>query len=496
MLKELSLLLSLLAAVMSDSSTRTAPSLRRRGSHRGRPSMLHGIVTSPRQSKYLKVIGADDFRNLANFDRPRLFFNSSQTFQSIQGFGYSLTGGSAQHLMGMDTESRKALLRELFEELNINTLRLPIGSSDLDADPFSYDDLPDGVSEDRELWYFSMDRDRQYRIPVLKEIVKIQPNLELWATPWSAPSWMKDNNSTIGGSLSPPYYETYAKYLVKYLQEMTTEGLPIHSLTVQNEPVNDHNNPSMLMTASDQGIFIRDFLTPAMVDAGIATWDGTTFTSDTKIILFDHNADRIDYPLDILNDATIKPFVGGSAFHMYSGDISALTQVHMAHPDKDIHFTEQWVSNEGDAEDDLLWHAQNILIGGLKNFARTVLEWNLSSNPDLTPHTDGGCTKCLGAVTIDGSSVTRNTAFYVVAHASQFLVPGSTRITSYWDSDTSSTTMESSIDHVVFLTPDGKIVLLLANRGYEDTVIDIADRADGLHATLQARSLTTLVLKT
>lgn len=487
-----SLLLALFMVFLSDAS-----SLLRRRCKEG-PS-VSGVTTCPSRKEFFKDVNidadADDAVRISKIlDQPILRFNFSQTFQSIQGFGFTLTGGSAYHLMGMSAENRTALLEELFGDLNINTLRLSIGSSDLDVGPFSYDDLPDNVTEDLGLQYFSMYRDQQYCIPVLKEILKIQPNLQLWASPWSAPSWMKDNQSTVGGSLLPKYYQTYAKYLVKYLQEMAAEGLPIHTVTIQNEPLNDHNNPSMVMTASEQGTFIRDFLVPTMVDARIATWDETTFKSATKIVLYDHNADRIDYPLDILGDKTVKPFVEGSAFHMYGGDISALSQVHEAHPDKNIHFTEQWVSSEGDFEGDLLWHACNVLIGGLRNFAQTVLEWNLSSNSQLTPYTEGGCSKCLGAVTIDGSSVQRNTAYYIVAHASRFLLPGSIRVASYWDNNTSGTDMES-IDHVVFTTPDDNVVLLLSNRGYDDMVIGIPRRAGELQVTLRARSLTTFFLE-
>src|SRR6185312_1752983 len=169
---------------------------------------------------------------------------------------------------------------------------------------------------------FSLAADETAMIPVLKQILQINPSIKLLATPWSAPAWMKDNGSTIGGSLRPAYYSVYANYFVKYIQGMKAEGLNIFAVTPQNEPLTPNNNPSLVMTASEQASFIKNNLGPAFAAAGI----------DTKIITYDHNCDRPDYPLYVLSDADARKYVDGSAFHLYGGDISALSQVHFAWP--------------------------------------------------------------------------------------------------------------------------------------------------------------------
>ena len=262
--------------------------------------------------------------------------DEAKTYQSLDGFGYTLTGGSAQHLMRMTAPARAALLRELFAtdstNIGVSYLRVSIGASDLNERVFSYDDLPAGQT-DPDLARFSLAPDRAEVIPVLRQILAIQPALKIMGSPWSAPVWMKDNQDSRGGSLEREWYGAYARYLVKYVQGMKAEGIPIDAITVQNEPLHPGNNPSMFMPAAEQAEFIRDHLGPAFKAAGLTT----------KVICYDHNADRPDYPISVLNDPRAKPFVDGSAFHLYAGRIEALSQVHDAHPDKHLYFTEQWI---------------------------------------------------------------------------------------------------------------------------------------------------------
>ena len=199
---------------------------------------------------------------------------------------------------------------------------------------------------------------------------------------------------------------------------MKAEGIRIDAITVQNEPLHPGNNPSLLMQAPEQAEFIKNHLGPAFKQAGL----------DTKIIIYDHNCDRPDYPISILNDAEARKYVDGTAFHLYAGKIDAMSTVHEAHPEKNLYFTEQWIGAPGNLRGDLAWHTRELTIGATRNWSRTVLEWNLAADPRYQPHTPGGCSSCLGAVTIDGDTVTRNPAYYIVAHASKFVRPGSVRI--------------------------------------------------------------------
>ena len=376
--------------------------------------------------------------------------NPDQTYQVMDGFGYALTGGSALHLFNMSSAVRKQILTELFEttdkNIGVSYLRVSIGASDLDTKVFSYNDLPSGQT-DPDLLQFSLAEDRKHLIPVLKEILAINPNIKIMGSPWSAPVWMKTNKSSIGGSLHAQYYNSYANYFVKYIQGMKDEGITIDAITVQNEPLHPGNNPSMLMTAADQTAFIKGSLGPAFHNAGI----------NTKIIIYDHNADRIDYPLSILSDPEARNYIDGSAFHLYGGQISSLSQVHNAHPDKNLYFTEQWTGVHGIFADELKWNIRELTIGASRNWCKTVLEWNLAADQNQEPHTPGGCTECLGAITIQGDQVTRNVAYYITAHASKFVRPGSKRIESNYFSE---------LPNVAFLTPSGNVVVIVFNNSF------------------------------
>ena len=371
------------------------------------------------------------------------------TYQSMDGFGFTLSQGSASHLLSMSDSARQSILQELFgsgeNDIRISYLRLAVAASDLNAFPFSYNDLKDPKGTDPTLSQFSLSYDTLNVLPILKQILAINPKVTLMASPWSPPTWMKDNRDTRGGSLLPQFEASYAQYLVKYIQEMGKRGFTIDALTIQNEPLHPGNNPSLLMLPEQQARFIGQHLGPAFQKAGIKT----------KIIGYDHNADRPDYPITVLSDPLANPFIDGSAFHLYGGQIEALSEVHRAFPDKYIYFTEQWVGSPGNMEGDIAWHIKNLIIGAPKNWAKTVLEWNLSSNLELTPHTDrGGCDRCLGAITIDGDAVTRNPAYYVIAHASKLVDPGSYRIGS---------SMPEGLSNVAFLRTDGKQVLIVHN---------------------------------
>jgi glucosylceramidase len=431
-------------------------------------------VTQTNQSKLLQKQADLHFGTLAN-QYPFIDVDSTQTFQVIDGFGYTLTGGSATLINQMSENSKSAVLQELFstnnESIGISYLRLSVGSSDLNASVFSYDDMPSGQT-DSNLQYFNIDPDRTDLIPVLKKILAINPSIKIIATAWSAPSWMKTNSNTVGGSLKPGYFSVYAKYYVKYIQAMMAEGIHIDAITPQNEPLNPNNNPSMVMSAADQLSFIKNDLGPALQAAGL----------DTKIVAYDHNCDVPEYPLAILSDIDARKYVDGSAFHLYAGDISALSRVHNAYPDKNLYFTEQYTASTGEFAGDLKWHLSNVIIGSMRNWSRSALEWNLANDPSYNPHTPGGCTTCKGALTINGNVVARNVAYYIIAHASKFVEPGSVRIAS---------NITSGLQNVAFKTPSGKKVLIVENDGNQIMTFNIRFNGKWITTALAAGAVAT-----
>lgn len=408
---------------------------------------------------------------------PTITVDTTQTYQEIDGFGYTLTGGSATLINTLSQTKQDELLKELFltdgSNIGVSYLRISIGASDLSAAPFTYNDLPAGQT-DLTLQHFNLDKEQTDFLPVLKKIVALNPAIKIMGSPWSPPTWMKTNNSFVGGSLKPEYYAVYAQYFVKYIQAMKAEGITIDAITIQNEPLHPGNNPSLLMYANEQADFIKNHLGPAFQSASI----------NTKIIIYDHNADRPDYPISILNDAAAKQYVDGSAFHLYGGDISALTQVKNAHPDKNIYFTEQWVGAPGNFAGDLKWHIETLIIGATRNWSRNVLEWNLAADPNNDPHTQGGCTECLGAITIGNSNVTRNVAYYIIAHASKFVRPGSVRI---------ATGNLNDLPNVAFKTPGGKKVLIVLNRSSGIQTFNIKFKGKIVKSTLNSGSVGTYI---
>jgi glucosylceramidase len=403
--------------------------------------------------------------------------DTSTSFQTMVGFGYTLTGGSAVLINQLNASVKASLLNELFgketNSIGISYLRISIGASDLDSVVFSYNDLGPGEI-DINLEKFSLAPDRANLIPLLKEILAINPSIKILGSPWSPPTWMKDNNNSKGGSLLPQFYSVYANYFVKYIQQMKDEGITIDAITPQNEPLHPGNNPSMFMTAAQQAEFIKNHLGPAFQSKGIGT----------KIIIYDHNADRPDYPIEILNDAAAKQYIDGSAFHLYGGDISALSQVRNAHPDKHIYFTEQYTAADGNFEGDLEWHIKNLIIGAPRNWSRNVLEWNLANDPNFKPHTPGGCNTCKGALTIGNNSVTRNVSYYIIAHASKFVPHGSIRIAS---------NIPGSLHNVAFKTPEGKKVLIVLNEGNTNISFNIKFNNRFASTSLPASSVGTFV---
>jgi len=405
---------------------------------------------------------------------PNIDVDTTQTYQTIDGFGYTLTGGSAYVINLLNATDKNKLLKELFgndsTSISISYLRISIGASDLNANVFTYDDMPSG-QVDMNLANFSLSPDNTDLIPLLKEIIAINPSIKIIATPWSAPVWMKDNGSFVGGSLQSQYYKVYAQYFVKYIQQMKANGITIDAVTPQNEPLNPGNNPSLVMTAQQETDFIKNNLGPAFQAANISA----------KIICYDHNCDRPDYSITVLSDAAANPFVYGSAFHLYAGDISALTQVHNAFPGKAVYFTEQYTSSTGSFGGDLKWHLKNVVIGSMRNWSKTALEWNLANDPTFNPHTNGGCDQCKGALTI-GGTITRNVAYYIIAHASKFVPPGSVRIGS---------NVSGSLQTVAFKTPADKKVLIVENDGATDATFNIKFNSKWVTITLPAGAVAT-----
>ncbi|MDR1226149.1 MAG: glucan endo-1,6-beta-glucosidase [Prevotellaceae bacterium] len=373
--------------------------------------------------------------------------DSTVLHQEMDGFGAALTGSSAYLLKNMLDAKRAEILQKIFDPSNgigMSYLRLTIGSSDFSLGNYSYCDLAD-------ITRFGIpDIDQRDLLPVLKEILAINPDLKILASPWSAPAWMKQNNHMNGGSLiaTPEIYAAFADYFVKYVEAFEQEGIRIDAITLQNEPLHETGGyPTMKMEWQEQSEIIKNYLGPRFVANNITT----------KIIIYDHNWDMWSYPNNILKDPETQVFVDGSGFHGYGGTYPAMGTLHNLHPDKALYFTEQSAGGWGDGfAGDLKWHAENIFTGPINNWSKNVLMWNLALNPQSGP-TNGGCTNCRGVATISGNAYSFNEEYYIIGHFSKFVHKGACRITH------SLTGSCSNFFCSAFINANGSKVLFAAN---------------------------------
>jgi glucosylceramidase len=410
-------------------------------------------LTKGDKSKLFSYEGDLSISKTSSTAWPIIDIDTVTHYQSIDGFGAALTGSAAFLLHNkLSNGARQTLLRSLFDTVNgigISYLRMTIGASDFSLSYYTYNDLPSGQS-DFDLQHFSLARDTEDVIPVMKEIILLSPAIKLLGSPWSPPAWMKTNNNIKGGKLKTDCYDVYADYFVKYIQQMKSHGITIDAITPQNEPLYfTAGYPCMEMQPGEQLTFIKDHLGPKFQAAAI----------NTKIIIYDHNWDNTNYAISILNDATARQLIAGSAFHAYDGDVSAMSIVHNAHPDKDLYFTEisggTWATNFGD---NLMWNMRNIFIGTTQNWSKCALLWNLALDQNGGPHENGSST-CRGVVTINQSNglVTLNEEYYSIAHFSKFVRPGAVRVALSLPPELNQT------GAVAFLNPDGKKAMIVCN---------------------------------
>jgi glucosylceramidase len=390
-------------------------------------------LTSGDQSRLLQQQGNVNFGADAGTNATTITVNEGSTFQSIDGFGYTLTQGSAKLISALSAAAQTSLLNELFSSsgIGLSVVRIGVGATDMSESSYTY---RDGAS-------FSLSGpDLTYTIPILKKILAINPNIKVLATPWTAPRWMKTNGSFVGGSLKAENYESYGQYWLDYMNAMKGQGINIWAITPQNEPENANNEPSMLLTKENELGLINDYIGPKLRGAGF----------NCKIICFDHNCNNTDYPTYVAQNST---YVDGSAFHLYEGNISAMSTVKNA-TGKNVYFTEQYTDKNGSFSGDFSWHTQNVVLGSLNNWSKTVLEWNLASDSQTGPHTPGGSTVSKGALTINGTTITRNVGYYIIAQISKFVQANAVRI---------GANSSGSIQTAAFRNPDGTKVLLAYN---------------------------------
>ena len=405
-------------------------------------------LTTADQSQKLTAQPAQPAAGAAKGDEA-ITIDTSKQFQKMHGFGAAMTDASAQVLSALPADKRKAIMAELFGRANgglgLSFTRLTIGASDFSASDYSYDDSPRDAP-DPKLRYFSIDPAKKYVLPRTREALAINPDLLVMISPWSAPAWMKTTQSLIKGELVPQYYPAFANYLARTVQEFGREGVPVAMITIQNEPNFEPDDyPGERVNPPQRAEIIGKHVGPTFKRLGLRT----------QILDWDHNWDHPEMPMAVLEDAVARQYISGVAWHCYNGDVPAQSPVHDAFPEKDAWLTEcsggEWQPKYADV---LGWMTDKLIIGAANNWSRGTLLWNLALDPAHGPHT-GGCTDCRGVVTIDPKTgaITRNVEYYVLGHASRFVLPGAYRV--------ATTKRGDQVEAAAFLNPDGSRVAIL-----------------------------------
>jgi glucosylceramidase len=433
-------------------------------------------VTTPDRAELLHERTPVAFHDGAS-DRTTITVDPRTSYQTMDGFGASITDSSAAVLYKLSPADREKTLRSLFdpkEGIGVSFLRQPVGSSDFTAaaEHYTYDDVPAGQA-DFGLRQFSVAHDQQQVLPLLRRAKQLNPALKVMATPWSPPAWMKTADSLVGGRLKddPKVYDAYARYLIKFVQAYAKAGVPIDFLSIQNEPQN--RKPSAY-PGTDM---------PVRQEAAVITALGPMLqkvSPRTKILGYDHNwtthpgdvastppgeDPETDYPYKLLQTPAAK-WIAGTAYHCYSGDPSKQTDLHNAFPSKGIWFTE-CSGSHGPTDTPpqifrgtLTWHARTLMLGTTRNWAKSVVNWNIALDSTGGPHL-GGCDSCTGLVTLqpDGT-VTTDAEYYTIGHLSKFVKPGAVRIgsTSY-----GTTGWNGQLMSAAFRNPDGTTALVVHN---------------------------------
>ena len=401
--------------------------------------------------------------------------DAGQSFQSVLGFGGAFTDASCYLLSRMAPAPRQQLMEDFFGAggLRLSVGRTCIGASDYSCSAYSFDDSP---TPDPSLSHFSIEHDRAYILPTMRDAMRLNPEMFYISTPWSPPGWMKAGGSLLGGSMRKEYFAAYAQYFVRFIQSYRAEGVPVGAVTSQNEVDTDQNGrmPAALWGQEYEMGFIKEALGPAFRAASI----------DTKILILDHNYDLWGRAMDELSDPAVAQYVDGVAWHGYMGTPEAMTRVHNAFPDKNAYWTEGGpdVNAPDYATDWTKWAAQYAQV--LKNWARCIIAWNLVLDENGRPNI--GPFQCGGMVTLDSKTqqLTRSGQYWAFAHYSKVVQRGARVIASRG--------AIAGMEHVAFANPQGDYVLVLTNAGTEGRAIRCRFEGKAADVSVPADSVVTL----
>ena len=445
------------------------------------------VTTNDRSQDFNKQ--ETNFTGKKNTSSSTIKLEPTTRYQTMDGFGAAVTGSTCFNLMQMTKENRDKFLKETFcpiEGMGQSYIRIAIGCSDFSLSEYTCCDTK-GIEN-----FGLTSEEIDYVIPILKDILKINPDVKIMGSPWTSPRWMKVNNLTdlqpfeswTSGHLNPAYYADYATYFVKWIQAFEELGIKIYSVTPQNEPLNRGNSASLFMGWKEQLEFVKNHIVPQFKQAALTT----------KIYLFDHNynydnmPDQNDYPAKIYDAGIDNEIVVGAAYHNYGGNKSELLDIQGKHPDRELVFTETSIGtwNRGrNLETRLIEDMREVALGTVNNWCKGVIVWNLMLDSERGPNREGGCRTCYGAVDIDisdYSTITRNSHYYAMGHMSSVVKPGAVRIGTSGFSD-------EGFYFSAFENPDNTYSTVILNSNASSKTITLDDGKNNFTYEVPAKSV-------
>jgi len=376
-----------------------------------------------------------------------IVIDTNKRYQSIVGFGGAFTDAACYIISRLPETQRAELLSVLLDKkkMDLSLCRICIGSSDYARELFSYDE---GVP-DPKLERFSIDHDREYVLPVLRQALAINPDLFLFASPWSPPGWMKSTGTMTGGNIKRSALPSYADYIARFLKAYRSEGVNIQAVTVQNEVDTDQDGrmPACIWPQEIEVDFVRQNLGPLLSKEKIKC----------QIWMIDHNYNLWGRALASLEDPEVRKYAHAIAWHGYAGDAAKMTTVHDAYPNVDAYWTEGGpdYTDPNYGRDWVKWSKTFTM--NLRNWCRGITVWNMALDEQGKPNI--GPFPCGGLVTVDSKTgaVSYSGQYRALSHYSRFISRNAVRVDSRGEFP--------DLSHVAFQNPDGKIVTVLTNTG-------------------------------
>ena len=385
-----------------------------------------------------------------------VFVDPDKTFQTLLGIGGALTDAAAETFAKLPKEKQQEVLSAYFDKekgIAYTLARTNIHSCDFSTNSYTY------VAEgDSALKTFDLQHDRQFRIPFIKQaIAAAGGKLTVFASPWSPPAFMKDNNDMLhGGKLKKKFYQTWATYYTKFIKGYQSEGIPIWGITIQNEPMASQKWESCVFSAEEEKDFLKNYLGPTMQNAGLG---------DKKILGWDHNRDLLfQRASTLLNDPDAAKYLWGIGFHWYeywSGGqpmYDNLKLVHETFPKVNLLLTEGTRENFDPAklsDWNLGEQYGSNMIHDFNNGSAGFTDWNILLDEKGGPnHVGNFCFAPIHGNTKTGE-LTYTNEYYYIGHFSKFIQPGAKRI--------ASAASRSHLQATAFLNPNGSNAVVVMN---------------------------------